>query len=146
MAAGIAYGDGATKRMVSAVAYGDGATKRVLKAIYYGDGATVRQVYSAYTPITISANNVYSSVPPAKGTYTLGNSTVTVTGGNGAFTYTCARISGTAFAAVSGTGASRTFKYTNVQAAPIEPGTETWRWTVTDGVTTDTQDFTVSYD
>ena len=98
---------------------------------------------SPYTPISISnATNVYGVIS-SKGTFNLGGSTVTYSGGNGSATATCAYVSGST--AIQGARFNATaWNFTGTSTSPTGLNAiATWRWTVSDGVSSATWDITV---
>jgi hypothetical protein len=97
---------------------------------------------TSYVPLSASGNNV-SSFGSEKGTFTIGTSTCNISGGNGNVSYSLSFVGGTSFVnTVSGNRA--TFKATNVQVNTT-PKSGVYRWTVSDGISSATSDFTVSW-
>lgn len=95
-----------------------------------------------YTPLSASANWPSSS-GSQKGTYTIGTSVCTVSGGNGNVSYSLSFVAGTNFtSSVSGNNA--TFQVVNA-TINTNPLRGTYRWTVSDGISSATYDFTVSW-
>lgn len=95
-----------------------------------------------YVSLSASASSP-SSFGSQKGTYTIGTSTCNISGGNGSVSYSLSFLSGTNFAnTVSGNQA--TFRVT-MATANTNPLRGTYRWTVSDGISSATTDFTVSW-
>lgn len=109
-----------------------GGNWRYFQNVYRRQGGAWVNVWTAYTPLGISASSVYGSAP-GKGRYTLGTSYASVTGGNGNLTFTCEWVSGNYSPDMSGSGSSRTFSVQNNLSTDFV-GNSTWKWTVSDGV------------
>lgn len=96
---------------------------------------------SAYTPMSIGASNVVGATP-SNSSNLLGISTCTVTGGNPSKSYNINRIGGRSNATM--TRPISQDKATFMVMGMLT-GSETWRWSVSDGRDTKTFDITVSY-
>jgi hypothetical protein len=95
-----------------------------------------------YQGLSASSNSIASS-GSQKGTFTIGTSTCNIAGGNGNTSYSVTRVSGDTFAFTQ-SGNRATFTATNVQVSTTHR-TAVYRWTVSDGVTSATTDFNVSW-
>lgn len=89
----IHYGDGATKRDMTAIYYQDGASLRTITEAWYQDGATLRKVWPAGLTVTPAFASGASFTPGGPGSKVVTSNSVTA---SGASTYTWARISGSA--------------------------------------------------
>lgn len=99
-------------------------------------------VWSAYTPMNATADNVDGGRSSSIGTFVIGSSRCTVTGGSSSKSYAWARVSGTAFTVDGGTTAYATFSVTAV-AAGIQSAV--YRCTVSDGTSSTYVDITVTF-
>lgn len=145
---GISYGDGGTRRDLSALYYQDGATRRAITEVWYGDGATKRQVFAAYVPISgvtassSSPSGTQNVVEPPTGPATMTVSTgavyITWSGGSGA-TVSWSKVSGDTMT-VSGTSSA------SFSATVSKNGSKSavYRATVSDGISSGTVDVTVT--
>lgn len=96
-----------------------------------------------YVPLSVSANGV-SSFGSQKGTFTVGTSTCNISGGNGNVSYSLSFVSGDQFAYSQGAANQATFRATNVVAGENHLR-GVYRWTVSDGISSATADFTVAW-
>ncbi|SKB50792.1 hypothetical protein [Luteibacter sp. 22Crub2.1] len=96
-----------------------------------------------YVPLSASANGASSS-GSQKGTYTIGSSTCSIGGGNGNVSYRLDWIGGDTNFPSTVSGNRATFTVTNTTINTTHKS-GTYRWTVTDGISTATADFTVSW-
>jgi len=98
--------------------------------------------WTAYTPLSISASTI-SGMTPGKGTFTIGNSAPLVTGGRAPLTFSIARISGSTQVTATqvGDGSSAQIRATSASTSGLT-ASAVFRWTVSDGITSATADFT----
>lgn len=105
---------------------------------------TLSQFANAVRYLALSATaSSLSSSASNKGTYTVGTSFCSVSGGNGNVTYSLSFVSGTQFNN-SVAGNQATFTAVNTNSTPTS-SRGTYRWTVSDGISSATADFTVSW-
>lgn len=143
MTAGIAYGDGATKRTITTAAYGDGATKRTLTAIFYGDGVTVRQVFNTYTPMTVTVADVSGATSVGVSNDLIGTANINVSDGQPPFTYSTVYKSGASFTVSNATNAGPGFSRAGNPPAGTQSGIFTATVTDATGASV-SKDFTVT--
>jgi hypothetical protein len=96
-----------------------------------------------YVPLSAYGNNV-SSFGSQKGTFTVGSSTCSISGGNGNVSYRLDFLGGDTNFPSSVSGNRATFTVTNVQANTTRRS-GVYRWTVSDGISSAISDFTVTW-
>ena len=99
-----------------------------------------------YTAVSITSANDSTVLVPGEGTYRPPPNTCAATGGSGTLTYSLSVVNAGSTGTIqleSQSGHMAQFKVVSFSSGGVND-TATWKWTVTDGTTSDTKTFTVT--